>query len=102
MPSVEYLEGVAKIRCALSVVAEMLVEVPIDEVDQDLLKAAKSLCTNDVVNCIDTNELQNTVGPAIYLIKLLVRRYGMPYLKSACDVHDWIIPSALKPEEVYR
>ena len=99
-PQLEYLEGVAKVRSALSVVAEMLALTPSDEMDLDLLKASKSVCTDELVNCIDTAELRNTVGPSIYLIKLLVRQYGIPQLKSASENHDWIIPPPLKPDEV--
>ena len=98
-PSLEYLEGVAKIRSALLVIAEILV-TPSGEVDEDLLKAAESLCTDDLVNCINTDNLENTVGPVIYLIKLLARQYGMPHLKAISENYKWVIPAPLLPKQV--
>lgn len=98
-PSLEYLEGVAKMRSALVVIAEMLVNGN-GEVDQDLLKAAETLCTDDIVNCINKVKLEKTVGPVIYLIKLLARQYGIPQLKAISESYDWVIPAVLLPKQV--
>ena len=101
-PTLEYLEGVAKARFSLSVVAEVLKSEKIGQHSMKLLKAAGQMCSDHEVNCIDPAERQNTVGPLIYLLKLIVRRYGMPCLRVAAQVHDWLIPSQLKSEEVKR
>lgn len=101
-PKLEYLEGIAKLRCALSIVAEMLVETPSDGTDQDLLQAAEATCTDEDVNCVDMDDFINTVGPGIYLIKLLGRQYGLPQLKEVSENHKWIIPAPLRSEEVSK
>ena len=98
-PSFEYLEGIAKVRFALSVVAEVLnSEENIQFVK--LLRAGGKVCSDHQINCIDTTGRKNTVGPVIYLLKLMVRRYGMPCLKAAAEIYEWLIPFELKSEEV--
>ena len=99
-PTLEYLEGVAKARFSLSVVAEVLKNEETGHHFVELLKAAGQMCSDHEVNCIDTTDQQNTVGPVIYLLKLIVRQYGMPCLKAAAEAHEWLIPSQLKSEEV--
>ena len=100
MPTLEYLEGIAKARFSLSVVAEVLKSEETGQHFVGLLKAAGQMCTDREVNCIDPAEQQNTMGPLIYLLKLIVRQYGMPCLRVAAQVHDWLIPAQLMSEEV--
>lgn len=91
----------AKVRYSLSVVAEVLKsEEKNGQPFMKLLEATKQLCSDREVNCIDPTHHRNTVGPVIYLLKLMVRQYGMPCLKAATDVYEWIIPAELKSEEV--
>ena len=99
-PTLEYLEGVAKARFSLSVVAEVLKGEEIGQHFMKLLKAAGQMCTDREVNCIDPAEQENTMGPLIYLLKLIVRQYGMPCLRVAAQVHDWLVPAQLMSEEV--
>ena len=96
-PNLEYLEGVAKVRYSLSFVAEVIKN---GEGFVDLLRAAGRMCSDHEVNCIDPSGSRDTVGPAIYLLKLLVRRYGMPCLKAAAETYDWIVPAELQSDEV--
>jgi hypothetical protein len=95
-PILEYLEGVAKVRYSLSVVAKVLKENHKGHHFMDLLKAAEKLCSNCEINCIDPTGQTDTVGPLIYLLKLIVRQYGMPSLSVAAQVHDWLVPTHLK------
>ena len=99
-PTLEYLEGVAKVRYSLSVVAEVLKEDLKGHYFVELLKAAAKMCSDLEVNCIDPAQWQNTMGPLIYLLKLIVRQYGMPCLRVAAQVHDWLIPARLKTKHV--
>ena len=99
-PTLEYLEGVAKVRYSLSVVAEVLKEDCKGHYFVELLKAAARMCYDREINCIDPAEWQNTMGPLIYLLKLIVRQYGMPCLRVAAQVHDWLIPAQLKSKPV--
>ena len=66
----------------------------------DLLRAAGRISSDREVNCIDPTGKKDTVGPVIYLLKLIVRQYGMPYLKAAAEVHEWLIPAQLKCTQV--
>jgi hypothetical protein len=99
-PTLEYLEGVANVRFSLSVVAEVLNSEETGQHFMKLLKAAGQICSDREVNCIDPTERQNTVGPLIYLLKLIVRQYGMPCLSVAAQGHDWLVPAELKSQEV--
>lgn len=99
-PTLEYLEGVAKVRYSLSVVAEVLKDEENGQHSMELLRAAGRMCSDREVNCIDPTDRRDTVGPVIYLLKLMVRQYGMPCLKAAAEIHEWIIPAELKTEKV--
>ena len=90
----------AKVRYSLSVVAKVLKDNEKGHHFVELLKAAAKLCSDREVNCIDPTDQQNTVGPIIYLLKLMVRQYGMPCLRVAAQVHDWLIPAQLKSKQV--
>ena len=97
--SLEYLEGVAKIRFSLSILADVLKKNECGHNYKELLEAGAQLCLDHNVNCIDL-AAQNPTGPMVYLIKLIVRQYGMPCLKTIAETHEWTIPAELKPEEV--
>lgn len=92
--SLEYLEAVAKVRFALSVVAE---ELRSNQVRgrEELLQIAYTMCTDLNVNVLDSSGRKDITGPVIYLLKLLVRRYGFPCLKSVSEAHPWVVPEEL-------
>ena len=91
----------SQVRFALSVVAELLykrnekgsqaVGHLHTSAAQILIQIAKDCCTDDVMNEEDS-------GPAVYLVKLLVRRYGISFLSglTADTVMEWVVPSHLK------
>lgn len=56
-----------------------------------LLPLVKELCLDPVINSTGVN----MVGPALYLIKLLIRQYGFPCLRKVFKNHQWIIPKGL-------
>lgn len=102
--NLEYLEGVAKVRFALSVVAELLnLSDPTRSQEErvlvvELFQQAKVVCTDPNINTIVTSAAgqNDTVGPGIYLIKLLVRQYGLSCLQKASKEHSWIVPEQLR------
>ena len=100
--TLEYLEGVAKIRFALSVVAELLNQSDQPRSQDDgvlvvqLLHQAREICVDPNINSIDDTGQRDTVGPVVFLIKLLVRQYGLTCLQSASEAHAWIVPEQLK------
>ena len=99
--SLDYLESVSQVRYALSVVAELLYKQTekgsqvvgnlYTSAAQILIQVAKDCCTEHAMNEKDS-------GPAVYLIKLLVRRYGMSFLAglTANSANDWVVPTHLK------
>ena len=100
--TLEYLEGVAKVRYALSVVAELLNQDDQPQSQEDgvfvvqLVHQAQVICMDPNVNSIDDTEQSDTVGPVVFLIKLLVRQYGLNCLQKASETHAWIMPEQLK------
>ena len=100
--TLDYLEGVAKVRFALSVVAELLNQNDQPRSHKDgvlvvqLLHRAREVCVDTNINSIDDTGQRDTVGPVIFLIKLLVRQYGLNCLRRASGVHAWIVPEQLK------
>ena len=107
--SLEYLEGVAKVRFALTIVAELLSQSGEarsqegSELVMQLFHQTREVCTDTSINCLDTTGKKDTVGPVVYLLKLLVRQYGLSCLQKASQEHTWILPEVLRQtEEVYK
>ena len=100
--TLEYLEGVAKVRFALSVVAELLNQNDHPWSHEDgvlvvqLLHQAQEVCVDPNINSVDDTGQRDTVGPVVFLIKLLVRQYGLNCLQRASEAHTWIMPEQLK------
>ena len=100
--TLDYLEGVAKVRFALSVVAELLNQNDQPRSHEEdvqvvkLLHVAQEVCVDANINTIDDTGRRDTVGPVVFLIKLLVRQYGLRYLRKASEAHVWITPELLK------
>jgi len=92
--SLGYIEGVAKVRFALSVVAELFHKSI--TMKPNLLHAVKTVCTDPTVNHVDDTEQTDTTGPVLYLLKLIVRQFGFPCLKEVTMEHPWVIPHELK------
>lgn len=103
--TLEYLEGVAKVRFGLSVVAELLNQNNQARSQEDgvlvvrLIHQVREVCMDRNINCIDDTEQRDAVGPVVFLIKLLVRQYGLNCLQKASEVHAWIMPEQLKQAE---
>ena len=98
--SMPYLESIAQIRFALSVVAELIFKQNQSgllargyhsHIAHSLIQVAKNYCTEDSLNDEDS-------GPAVYLLKLLVRQYGTSFLAtlSADPAMEWVVPLHLR------
>lgn len=63
-----------------------------------LLQQLKSVCTDKTVNTTDSGDV---VGPAVYLLKVLVRQHGFHSLNGIFKQShsQWIIPSDLQEAE---
>lgn len=91
--SLEYLEGVAKLRLSLTAFADVL-STKKHELSQysAFIDCCRDLCTDTKINFIDGD---NSSGPVIYLMKLLVQQYGLPTLKHVTTTCPWVIPKEL-------
>lgn len=103
--SLLYLETVAKLRYAFSIVANLLYiqqQTENSEVELEVQCDRKKLllALNEAKKCCCESSLNNEkfqVGPALYLLKLLARKYGLSFIiKLECDrTLSWIVPSHL-------
>ena len=89
--TLKYLQSVAGVRFGFSVVAKQLAQKH-DQADDDLLKITRVLCRDLRVNVVEHTDIS---GPALYLIKLLVRQFGLQCLQVVSETHSWIIPEEL-------
>ena len=101
--SVPYLEGVAKLRYALSVTAQLLYHqqertspgrgegMYHSHGAQLLLDKAKECCSLPQFN-------KDEARPAIYLVKLLARQYGLSFLTKLTSnpAVVWVVPEHLR------
>jgi len=92
--SLGYIEGVAKVRFALSVVAEQFHNHVI--LKPALLHAVRTVCTDPSINHFDDTGETDTTGPGLYLLKLIVRQFGFPCLTEVSVEHPWVVPHELK------
>ncbi len=92
--SLQYLEAVAGVRFALSVLAQLLEKNGI--INMAILRVARDLCMDDRLNIIDPSGRVDTTGPVLYLVKLLVRQFGFPCLKRISQAHPWVVPEGLR------
>ena len=84
-------------RFALGVVAEVLCTQSPRGHHQitKLLEVARAIVEDATIN-------QTGAGPAIYLLKVIVRRYGISFMIDLQKEHNWLVSSSLlKSEKVY-
>ncbi len=98
--NIGYLEGVAGIRFAIMEVARLLhsdlTENP-QRLTFDIIHLAEEVCTDPFINTADfAASTEDAVGPALYLLKLLVRQYGFPCLKQVSEKYQWVLPEDLR------
>ncbi len=69
-----------------------------------LLQKLKDIYTDMTVNTTDCSVIGDAAGPAVYLLKVLVRQHGFHSLNRVFKKCQWIIPKGLhvEPVEVYN
>ena len=110
-----FLEGVANVRFALLLVADLLQQlsgrgdgatsvnkphIVHGDTANQLIEIAKEACTRIDLNTIDLTGKRNTAGPVIYLMKLIVRQWGFDCLNNILKSHQWVVPVDLRQSEV--
>lgn len=107
--NIAYLKAVAGVRFAIMEVANLLHSQCSSEdmlrshhqPDSELLELARNVCTDSDINTTHFDiAVMNIIGPAAYLLKLLVRLYGFPYLKQVSEKYVWIIPEGLRTADL--
>ena len=104
--NISYLEGIAEARFALAEVAEFMNDllpssfssIPV-LLASNVMPSVKRLCEDPKINSTATVLGADLSGPIIYLIKLLVRQFGFPFLKSISKKYQWIVPKDLDESE---
>ncbi len=99
--SIAYLEAVATVKFGLQVIVHLLHSQcygseSSSESVFDLLHLVQKICLDPVIHVTDTSYEKDVMGPAIYLVKLLVREFGSASLVKISSIHKWIIPDSLK------
>ena len=86
-------------RYGLSVVAEVLRrQVTVDEeplVAHRLMQIANKICTDRTLNEFDPSVC---TGPSVFLVKLIIRQYGIACLEKIIPNHPWVMPEILQNE----
>ena len=110
-----FLEGVARVRFALLLVADLLqqqvsrkdeatstntTDITHGDSANQLIERAKDACTRMDLNTIDLTGKTNTAGPVVYLMKLIVRQWGFHCLNSVFERYQWVVPTELRQSEV--
>ncbi len=102
--SIRYLEGIAEARFAIAEVASLIGtqcsgeagSVPELLLRSNVMQFAEQICEDPDLNQTDFGASGvDVAGPVVYLIKLLVRQFGFPCLKLACERYQWIVPENL-------
>jgi len=111
--SMKYLEGVAGTRFAMMEIASFLYSrlhsgiTPrsyydrLSDNESKLLQLAKNICTDSDINRTHfTTSFARAVGPGVYLLKLLLRQFGLPFLKQVSVIHVWVMPECLRTADL--
>jgi len=102
--SLEYLEAVASLRYGLSVTSTFISQCYQSE---DFYKALQPVEVNALDNLFEEVkrvcllDYYTHTQPHEFLMKFIVRRFGMQFLKQLVDKpnFDWLIPVQLQPEK---
>ena len=99
-----YLEGIAKLRYSLTVVAELLhcqysgERQGYHTHDSQLLIEMASKC------CSDYNLNKDDTGPGVFLVKQIARQYGFTFLTNVTSdrTMQWVTPVSLRQSKEVR
>lgn len=92
--TLEYLEGMAKVRYSLSIVAEVLKNEESGHFFLEILNSSGQYCsTESEFDSIDQN---NSMEPGALILKLTERKCGMPHDKLMFQINKNTIPTELK------
>lgn len=97
--SLQFFEGVAKLRYVLVITADLIHDQLDGKPDKILphhfIDEVRECCTNKAYNTPD-------VGPGVFLLKQIYKKFGKAFLLSVTSnpAMEWIIPKHLRSTEV--
>lgn len=62
----------------------------------------RNACTQRRINAIDTSGKSNSIGPAVYLLRLLIHQVGFSCLETIVNKHTWLLPPEVQYTEVRK
>ena len=94
--TVSYLEAIARIRFIMMEIASSLDTGSLAKRPRLLLQL-KDVYTDQIINntCTDFPVIGDAAGPAVYLLKVLVRQHGFHSLNKVFKQCQWIVPMGL-------
>ena len=94
--NIEYLEAVAGVRFCLMEIAHLLHSNCSGKKIPESMNHRQQLLISQVKEMYQDHTDYASVGPSLYLVKLLVRQYGFPCLNQVCETHPWMVPEELR------
>ena len=88
------MEAIAGIRFAITEIATLLKSNSFATKPR-LIEQLQSDCTDKSLNSTDFTIIGDAFGPAIYLLKVLVRQHGFFCLNEVFHKYQWIVPKGL-------
>ena len=97
--SLQYFEGVAKLRYALIVVAELL-HAQVERKRQQIIFSREGNLLLEMAKecCIDASLNSDDAGPGVFLVKQIFKQFGKAFLQTLTSDQsmEWIIPERLR------
>lgn len=96
--TISYLEAVARIRF---VTADIASSLNCDDyaTKPRLVQQLKDVYIDSTINSVDFTDdgVLDAFGPAIYLLKVLIRQHGFSSVNRVFKRYPWVIPKSLLP-----
>ena len=96
--SLRYFEGVAKMRFALVVVAELLHAQMEKKEQRTFTREASHLLERAKECCLSLKHNTEDAGPGIFLVKQIFKLYGKAFLTTLTSdrAKEWVVPAHLR------
>ncbi len=92
--TISYLEAIARIRFVIADIASFLNSSSF-ATEQRYLRQLNDVCIDKAINTTNVAASGEAAGPAVYLLKVLVRQHGFHALNKVFEKYQWIIPKDL-------
>ena len=102
--SLQYFEGVAKLRFSIAVVAELLYTQVERRGSRRYTHEARTLLEKTKQCCINPELNTDDAGPGVFLVKQIFKQFGMAFLTTLTSdrAMEWVIPVHLRRTDEVR